>query len=433
MVQIKHINELTPADLDKLFNRFGGDFSSIMTDTVVPIVKDVQENGDEAVKKYNAKFDGVSTESILAGEDEIEQGYKDTPKDVINAFMQAKANIEEFHSHQKRDTIMYTRDGFTLGIVYQPIERAAMYVPGGKASYPSSVLMGVVPAQIAGVEDITVITPPAKNGKVASAILAACKILGVKNIIKAGGAQGIAAAGLGTQTVKKSDIIVGPGNIFVTAAKTYLFSLGLIQIDSLAGPSEVLIIADEHANPRWLAFDFLSQAEHEERARAVLVTTSAEVAAAVNEEIRKDIESGCGRHEIKKTAVAASHIIIADTVEQAIDFSNKYAPEHMEFAVENPLEYLHKIKNVGSLFLGNYAPVAVGDYFSGTNHILPTGGAARFSSGTSVDTFLRRTTFQHLTPAALKTAQEPVNIMSAVEGFADKHGGSVNIRFDTIE
>ncbi len=430
MINIKHINQLTAGELDRLFNRFGADFSSIMINTVVPIVNDVKENGDAAVKKYTEKFDGVKMDSIIASEEEIESAYASVPKEVIESFTKAKENIEEFHRHQKRDSIIYNRNGFTLGVMYQPIENAAMYVPGGKASYPSSVLMGVVPAMIAGVKNISVITPPDKNGSVAAPILAVCKILGVKTVIKAGGAQGIAAAGFGTETVKKADIIVGPGNIFVTAAKTYLFSLGAIQIDSMAGPSEILIIADEYADPKWTAFDFLSQAEHEERALAVLVTTSEKLAKQVSEEIEKDLDSGCGRHEIKKAAVAKSSIIVVDSIEQAIEFSNSYGPEHMEFIVRNPLEYLHEIKNVGSLFLGDYAPVAVGDYFSGTNHILPTGGAARFSSGTSVDTFIRRTTFQNLTRDALKSAQGPVNVMSGVEGFADKHGGSINVRFE---
>ncbi|MCL1912140.1 MAG: histidinol dehydrogenase [Leptospirales bacterium] len=430
MVKIKNLKDLTGSELDGLFNRFGEDFSSIMINTVAPIVNDVKAGGDAAVKKYTEKFDGVKLNEIMASKEETERGFDSVPQNLIEAFTAARNNIEEFHLHQKRDTIMYERDGTILGTMYQPIESAAIYVPGGKASYPSSVLMGVIPARIAGVKDISVITPPDKNGSVAAPILAVCKILGVEKIIKAGGAQGIAAAGLGTETVAKAEIIVGPGNIYVTAAKTYLFSLGIIQIDSLAGPSEVLIIADEEADPKWVAFDFLSQAEHEERALAILVTTSQKLAQAVKEEIEKDINSLCGRHEIKKAALKNSLILVAGSIEEAIDFSNKFGPEHMEFVVRSPLDYLHSIKNVGSLFLGDYAPVAVGDYFSGTNHILPTGGAARFSSGTSVETFTRRTTFQYLNREALLRAKDAVNIMSEAEGFADKHGGSINVRFE---
>ena len=229
--------------------------------------------------------------------------------------------------------------------------------------------------------------------------------------------------------MNKCEIIVGPGNIFVTAAKTYLFSMGIIQIDSMAGPSEVLIISDEKSAPKWVAWDLLSQAEHEERALAVLVTTSRKLATEVNRHIKEDIDSGRGRHEIKKAALKNAAIILVDSIDEAIDFSNKYAPEHMEFMVDNPLEYVSRIRNVGSLFLGRYAPVAVGDYFSGTNHILPTGGAARFSSGASVDTFMRHTTFQLLNEKSLASAREQVKLMSRYEGFDDKHGGSVDVRF----
>ena len=431
MIAIKRLKDLTGPELDRLFNRFGEDFSSIMVNTVAPIVRDVKDNGDDAVRRYTEKFDGVRLDSILATQKEIDEGHSRISREVLESFREARKNIEEFHRHQVRDNFIYARDdGTTLGMMYQPIESAAMYVPGGKASYPSSVLMGVIPARIAGCKKISVITPPDKNGHVPDVILAVCRELDVETIIKAGGAQGIAAAGLGTRTVPKAQIIVGPGNIYVTAAKTYLFSMGVIQIDSLAGPSEVLIIADDAANPEWVAWDLLSQAEHEEMAIAILVVTSQELAEKVRDFITEDIESGRGRHMIKKTSITRSGlIIVADNLDEAIAFNNSYGPEHMEFMVRNPLEYIHRIQNVGSLFLGDHAPVAVGDYYSGTNHILPTGGAARFSSGTSVETFLRRTTFQLLARESLRKAVNPVSIMSGTEGFDDKHGGSVRLRF----
>ena len=429
MIPIKKLKDLTSHELDKLFNRFGEDFSSIMINTVIPIVNDVKNNGEDAVKKYTEKFDKIKLNDVIAAQKEIDNGHKNAPKDVLRAFMKAKDNIEEFHRRQLRENSIYTRkDGITLGVTYQAIENAGIYVPGGKASYPSSVLMGVIPAQIAGAENITVITPPNKEGKIPDIIYAICKECGVKNIIKSGGAQGIAFAAFGSDKHKKSDIIVGPGNIFVTAAKTYLFSMGIIQIDSMAGPSEVLIISDENSNPKWVAYDLLSQAEHEERAIAVLVTTSEKFAGDVKDEIIKDIESGGGRNDIKKTSIKNGLILIVDSIDEAIEFSNRYGPEHMEFMVDNPLEYINKIKNVGSLFLGRYSPVAVGDYYSGTNHILPTGGAARFSSGTSVETFLRRTTFQLLDKNSLKKTAQSIKLMSTYEGFDDKHGGSVEIR-----
>ncbi|HPS59253.1 MAG TPA: histidinol dehydrogenase [Spirochaetota bacterium] len=430
MVPVKRYKDLTPSELDAFFNRFGEDFSSIMINTVVPIVNDVKQNREEAVKRYTHKFDGVKLQSVTAAEKEINTGHKNTPKEVLAAFMEARRNIEDFHRRQLRDNSMYTKpDGTILGTTYQAIESAGIYVPGGKASYPSSVLMGVIPAQIAGAKNITVITPPNKEGKVPDVILAICKELGVTSILKSGGAQGIALAAYGSENIRKCEIIVGPGNIFVTAAKTYLFSMGIIQIDSMAGPSEILIISDEKSDPKWVAWDFLSQAEHEERALAVLVTTSRKLATEVNRHIKEDIDSGRGRHEIKKAALKNAAIILVDSIDEAIDFSNKYGPEHMEFMVDNPLEYVSRIRNVGSLFLGRYAPVAVGDYFSGTNHILPTGGAARFSSGTSVDTFMRRTTFQLLNEKSLQRAREQVKLMSKCEGFDDKHGGSVDVRF----
>ncbi len=432
MIKIKKLSELTKNEKFKLFNRFGDDFSKILNETVIPIVKDVINNGDNAVIKYTEKFDGVKLDKIIAGTDEIESGYKKIDKKIISAFSQAKKNIEEFHLKQLKTNMEYSRnDGTRLGIMHHPIESAGIYVPGGKASYPSSILMGVIPAKIAGVEHITVITPPDKEGNIPDIICAVCKIAGVTSIIKSGGAQGIAAAGFGTETVKKVNIIVGPGNIFVTAAKTFLFSQGLIQIDSMAGPSEVLIAADESANPKWTAFDLLSQAEHDEMAESILVTSSVSLAEAVRDEIEKDLISGAGRSSIKKKSISDNGLIlIVKDIEEAISFSNNYAPEHMQLLVDDPFKYLDKIKNVGSLFLGHMSPVAVGDYYSGTNHILPTGGSTRFSSGTSVDTFMRRTTYQYLTKDALSKAREFINIMSEVEGFNDKHGGSVNVRFE---
>jgi len=430
MIPVKRLKKLSKSELDSLFNRFGEDFSDIMVNTVAPIVNDVRARGDEAVRKYTERFDGAKLGTLMTTPDEIETAISRFDTRALDAFRKAKENIEEFHGHQKRENIRYTRaDGTTLGVQYEPIESAGLYVPGGKAAYPSSVLMGAIPAQIAGVKEITVITPPDRTGKVPDAVLAVGGMLGVTRVLKSGGAQGIAASGFGTETVPKADIIVGPGNIYVTAAKTYLFSMGIIQIDSMAGPSEVLIIADESADPLWVAFDFLSQAEHEERALAVLVTTSEKLAKNVISEIETDIACGGGRIEIKKKALERAVTILVDSSDEAIEVSNRYGPEHMEFMVPEPLSYLERIRNVGSLFLGAHAPVAVGDYYSGTNHILPTGGAARFSSGVSVETFLRRTTYQHLTAEALRGALEPVMTMSRVEGFDDKHGGSVQIRF----
>ena len=427
-----YLNTISREDLDGLIFRFGKDFLSVMVDTVVPIVNDVRTRGDEAVREYTQKFDGIGLESLTVSADEIEAGYASLSDEQLAAFRLAKENIEEFHLHQKRTGFQYERgaDGI-FGVDFHPIENAAVYVPGGKAAYPSSVLMGIIPAKIAGVKNITLITPPRKDGTVNSTVLAVCRMLGVNTIVKAGGAQGIAAVGFGTQSIQKADIIVGPGNIFVTAAKSYLFSLGVVQIDSMAGPSETLVLADDGANAKWVAYDLLSQAEHEENAKAVLVTPSQQLAENVIAEIEADLAKGEGRAEIKKISVTNNlSIVIVDDIPQGIDFSNRYAPEHMQLMVREPMQWLSKIRNVGSLFLGEYSPVAVGDYFSGTNHVLPTGGAARFSSGLSVETFMRRTTYQNLTKEGLQKAVGPVTVMSSLEGFNDKHGGSVRVRFD---
>ncbi|MGL4370742.1 MAG: histidinol dehydrogenase [Spirochaetota bacterium] len=431
-MKIIKMNDLSRDEKESMLCRFGADFIKIMVDTVIPIVNDVRSRGDAAVKEYTRTFDGIDQTSLLAGDDEIDRAHASLSGQQIDAFCQARENIEEFHLHQKRHSFQYERgnDGI-FGIVHHPIEKAAIYVPGGKAAYPSSVLMGAIPAMIAGVKDITIITPPRKDGAVSEAVLGVCKILGIKKILKAGGAQGIAAAGLGTESVSKADIIVGPGNVFVTAAKSYLFSLGVVQIDSMAGPSETLIIADEGADPKWVAFDLLSQAEHEENAKAVLVTPSEKIVREVTREIEEDLARGEGRIEIKRKTVANNLVvIITKDIEEAVHFSNEYAPEHMQMMVAEPMKWLPSIRNVGSLFLGYYSPVAVGDYYSGTNHVLPTGGAARFSSGLSVETFMRRITYQSLTEAGLRKAVGPVQIMSKMEGFDDKHGGSVSIRFE---
>ncbi|MDA3899915.1 MAG: histidinol dehydrogenase [Spirochaetes bacterium] len=434
MITIKNLSDLDQNNLDSLFNRFGDDFHDILVNTVIPIVSDVKNDGDSAIKKYTKKFDHVDLSSVMAEEEEFDSGFSALDKSVIKAFKTAKNNIEEFHSKQIHPDIAYTReDGSKLGMMYRPIENAAIYVPGGKAAYPSSILMGVIPAQLAGVKNITVITPPGADGKLSPIIGGICKLLNVSQVIKAGGAQGIAAAAFGTETVKKSNLVIGPGNIFVTAAKTYLFSLGAIQIDSMAGPSEVLIIADETAEPKWVAYDLLSQAEHEERAIAILLTTNSDFANKVNEEITKDIAKGQGRSEIKKRALKNCLIVICETIDEAIAFSNNYAPEHMELVVDNPMSYLDSVKNVGSLFLGTHSPVAVGDYISGTNHILPTGGAARFSSGVSVETFQHRMTWQNISQKALLSFADELSLMAKQEGFDDKHGGSVRARFEEKE
>ena len=431
MISIKNLKDLSSSEKNKLINRFGDDFSSIMINKVIPIVNEVKKKGDRAVLDYTLKFDKVKIKNLIVSEKEKNEAYQKVSKKDLAAFKRAKKNIIEYHRHQqqKKDFSFVRKDKTKLGLFHQPIEKAAIYVPGGKAAYPSSVLMGVIPAKLAGVKEISLISPPNKEGKINDLVLALSKELKIDQVIKAGGAQGIAAAAWGTKSVNKVDIIVGPGNIFVAAAKAFLFSLGVIQIDSLAGPSEVLVVADKEANPKWLAYDLLSQAEHDEKAISLLLTPSKKLAVQVKDEINKDLSKKKGRSQIKIESIRKyGLILVVKNLAEAISFSNAYAPEHMQLIVKNPGKYLKQIKNVGSLFLGEYTPVAVGDYFSGTNHILPTGGAARFSSGTSVDTFLRKTFYQQFTSQGLKQASKSIKTMAEAEGFEDKHFGSVDIR-----
>jgi len=429
-MKIVRLKDLSQSEMNALMFRFGDDFSSVMRDVAAPICDEVQKQGDEAVIKYTAKFDKVTLSQVTAEKEELERAFAACPADLITAFEHSIENIREFHRRQHRENIDYTRsDGSRFGLMYQPIDSAALYVPGGTASYPSSVMMCVIPAQIAGVKKISVITPPAKDGGLQIPTGAVCRMLGVETIVKAGGAQGIAAAGFGTQTVPKAELIVGPGNIFVTAAKSYLFSRGVIQIDSLAGPSEMVVIADSDNDPEWVAYDMLSQAEHDARSIALLVTDSEPFARKVVACIDRDLAAGCGRHDIKIKAIENSAVIIADNINEAVDFASAYGPEHLELMVKEPLQYLPRVRNTGSLFLGPYSPVAVGDYISGTNHILPTGGAARFSSGLSVETFMRRTTWQMISKEGLAAYRSNLMTIARSEGFEDKHGGSVEIRF----
>ncbi len=429
-MKITRLKDLTKNEIDRLMYRFGDDFNRVITDVAAPICEEVHKDGDAAVKKYTAKFDRVELSGVTASKEEIEQSFRECPKDLIAAFEQAITNIREFHAKQRRENIDYTRpDGSRFGMLYQPIDSAALYVPGGTAAYPSSVMMCVIPAQLAGVKNISLITPPAKNGSVPLATAAVCRMLNVETIVKSGGAQGIAAAGFGTASVPKAELVVGPGNIYVTAAKSYLFSRGVIQIDSLAGPSEMLVVADAANDPEWLAYDMLSQAEHDPRSIAILVTDNREFAEKVVSFINADLAAGGGRHEIKVKAIENSEVVVTDTIEEAIDFASAYGPEHMQLMVEEPMRFLDRVRNVGSLFIGPWSPVAVGDYISGTNHILPTGGAARFSSGLSVETFLRRTSWQNISREGLQSYRKNLMTIARAEGFDDKHGGSVEIRF----
>ncbi|HNO23706.1 MAG TPA: histidinol dehydrogenase [Leptospiraceae bacterium] len=407
-----------------ILNRAKEDLSSAR-DAVWPILEDVRKNGDSAVRKYTEKFDGIVLSSFAVKPSEVKTEISSAEK---KAFEKAKENIWNFHELQKPVNREKTVDGNRLGIRYTPIERLAVYAPGGTALYPSSVLMGVIPAKIAGVREVNLFTPPSKNGLHPSLVFVA-EMLGVDNIFTVGGAQAVAAAGYGTESIPKADFIVGPGNKYVAAAKGVLAGLGQIGIESIAGPSEVFIIADETANPEWIACDMLSQAEHGEDSVAVLATTSAELAERVKSELSRAAVQRPKRLEMKRKAIENnSHILIFPSMEQCIDFSNQYAPEHLEIQTKDYNSVFEKILHAGSVFLGPYSPVAVGDYISGTNHILPTAGLARISSSLGVDSFLKRVTYQEVTKDSLMNLYPHVDLMSRIEGLDEEHGTSVKLR-----
>ena len=411
-------------DINKILSREIQSYGEY-EESVRQIVADVMTGGDAAVKKYTRKFDGVSVDGLTVSGDEIDEAFASVSPRFLEVVKKSAENIAEFHSKQKKSGFEINRDGVTLGQKYTAVEKAGLYVPGGTASYPSTVLMNAVPAKIAGVGEIIMCTPPSKNGKVRAEILAAAKIAGVDRIYKCGGAQAIAAMAYGTESIPKVYKIVGPGNIFVALAKKLVF--GTVSIDMIAGPSEILVVADGKADARHVAADMLSQAEHDKLASAVLVTDSAALAKAVAAEIDRQLET-LPRREIASASIENNgKIIVTDSIERAVEVANAIAPEHLEMCVENPRAWLDKIKNAGSVFLGGYTPEALGDYFAGPNHTLPTGGSAKFSSPLSVDDFLKKTQYIMYSAEALEKAAADVEYFAESEGL-DGHARSVKIR-----
>ncbi|WP_348920710.1 histidinol dehydrogenase [Enterococcus rotai] len=390
------------------------------------IIHQVIQNGDKALKNYSKKFDQVELEDLFISKETIDLGYQRVEDEVIKALEAAKENIVSYHQKQKQHDFMDTeKPGVLRGQLVLPLARVGVYVPGGTAAYPSSVLMNVLPAKIAGVEEIIMVTPPSVDG-IPDVILAAAKIAGVDKIFQVGGAQSIAALAYGTETVPKVDKIVGPGNIYVATAKKQVF--GTVGIDMIAGPSEIGIIADETANPAYIAADLLSQAEHDTLARAILVTDSNQLAERVEKEIYRQLET-LPRKEIAKQAIE-NHgmIIIASTVEAMFTIMNEIAPEHLEVQLRDPISYLHEIKNAGSIFLGDYASEPVGDYFSGTNHVLPTSGTAKFYSPLGVYDFVKYSQVTYYTKEALAQAKDAIALLARKEGL-EAHARAVEYRF----
>ena len=393
---------------------------------VTDIINDVRENGDAALYRYCEKFDGAKLDCLEVTKAEFDEALAVTEPEFLRILESAAKNIRLFHEQQKRQSFVVSGEkGSLLGQRVLPIEKAGLYVPGGTAAYPSTVLMDSIPAKIAGVEEIVMVTPPSKDGKVNPAILSAAYIAGVDRVFKIGGAQAVAALAYGTESVPQVDKIVGPGNAFVAEAKKQVF--GQVAIDMIAGPSEILVVADATAKPENVAADLLSQAEHDKLASAVLVTDSMALANAVSAELEKQIPL-LERAEIARESIDNNgKIIVADTLYAAIEISNELAPEHLELCVDNPFDYLDAVKNAGSIFMGKYCPEALGDYYAGPNHTLPTGGTARFSSPLSVDDFIKKSQFIYYPQEAFEAVARDVDFFARKEGLT-AHGKSATVR-----
>ena len=395
---------------------------------VAEIIADVRQNGDAALKKYCEKFDGAKLDSLLVSEEEIQAAVQSVEPEFIRILNRAADNIRKFHSQQKRNSFIINDEcGVVMGQKIIPMDRAGLYVPGGTAAYPSTVLMDAMPARIAGVKEVVMVTPPGRDGRINPVILAAAYIAGVDKIYKVGGAQAIAALAYGTESIPKVDKIVGPGNAYVSEAKKQVF--GAVSIDMIAGPSEILIVADGNSNPAHLAADLLSQAEHDKMASAVLVTDSEMLAAQVQAEIEKQLAL-LEREEIARVSIDNnSKIIVAPDIRTAVEIANEIAPEHLELCLDNPFDYLDSIRHAGSVFMGRNCPEALGDYLAGPNHTLPTSGTARFSSPLSVDDFVKKTQYTYYTHEALGRVAGDVAYFARQEGLT-AHARSAVIRLE---
>ncbi len=401
-------------------------------DNVSAIVKDIIENvrlnGDKAVKEYTIKFDGKAPESVEVPREEIEAAAAQCDPEFIETLRKAAANIRDFHQRQKQQSWLTTKDnGVIMGQRIRGLARVGLYVPGGTAAYPSSVLMNAIPAKIAGVKELIMVTPPLKDGRPNPDIMAAAAIAGVDRVFLMGGAQAVAALAYGTELVPKVDKIVGPGNIFVATAKKLLY--GVVDIDMIAGPSEILVLADESAEPKFLAADLMSQAEHDRLASAILVTTSQDIADRTVKELERQVQSLSRREIIEESLTNYGVIIVCDTMDKAVEMANELAPEHLEVCCKDPLEYVGRLDNAGSVFLGSYSPEPLGDYFAGPNHVLPTSGTARFFSPLSVDSFVKKSSFIYYTDGALRQDKDDIIRFANTEGLT-AHANSIIVRYE---
>ena len=413
--------------LAKLRER-SGETDRKVTEIVSGILAEVREKGDEAVRAYTAKFDCANPEYYEVPREIIDGAEEECDGELIAAMKRAAANIKDFHERQVQQSWLTSKEnGVILGQRIRGLHRVGVYVPGGTAALFSSVLMNVIPARIAGVKEIIMATPPCKDGRANREILAAAAIAGVDRVFLCGGAQAIGALAYGTDEIPKVDKIVGPGNIFVATAKKLVF--GCVDIDMIAGPSEILIVADEKANPKFLAADLMSQAEHDRLASAILVTTSAELAERTDAELTRQCAELSRKEIIEESIANYGGIIVCHSLDEAVEMANELAPEHLEVCVENPMEYIGRLDNAGSVFLGNYAPEPLGDYFAGPNHVLPTSGTARFFSPLSVDTFVKKSSFIYYNENALREVKDDVVVMAENESLT-AHANAIKVRFE---
>ncbi len=429
-MRIVDLNENTKKDLlGELLKRNPGQYKEY-EDSVAKIIADVRDNGDKALFGYTLKYDGavINADNLRVTQKEIDEAYQKVDEEFVRVLRAAIKNIESYHLLQKRNSWFDVKeDGIILGQKVTPVASVGVYVPGGRAAYPSSVLMNVLPAMVAGVGRIIMVTPPDKNGVVNAGTLVAAKEAGVTEIYKAGGAQAIAALAFGTESIRKVDKIVGPGNIFVALAKKAVY--GPVSIDSIAGPSEILVLADETANPRYVAADLLSQAEHDELASAILITTSRELAEKVDACISVFLEQLSRREILEKSLENYGYLLIAKDMEEAVAAANEIASEHLEIVTKNPFEVMTKIKNAGAIFLGEYSSEPLGDYFAGPNHILPTNGTAKFFSPLSVDDFVKKSSIISYSREALLKVHGDIELFAKAEGLT-AHANSIAVRFE---
>lgn len=405
-----------------------GETNKKVGEVVTAIIDDVKENGDEAVKRYTLKFDGSLPKYYEVPRDVINDALTEADQEFVDALLNAQANIADFHSRQVEQSFIAPKEnGVILGQRIRGLERVGLYVPGGTAAYPSSVLMNAVPAKIAGVKEIIMVTPPLKDGSPNKDILVAAAICGVDRVFLSGGAQAIAALAYGTEEIPKCDKIVGPGNIYVATAKKLLY--GVVDIDMIAGPSEILVLADETADPKFAAADLMSQAEHDVLASAIMVTTSEEIADRTMAEIDRQKEALSRKDIIEKSLEDYGAVIIADSRARAVELANEIAPEHLEVLMENPMELIGCLDNAGSVFLGNYASEPLGDYYAGPNHVLPTSGTARFFSPLGVASFTKRSSYIYYTEDALREAKDDIVLIAEREGLT-AHANAIKVRFE---